>query len=164
MLGGRSSSCMLPAACREAEAMARPRSIHQLLAALSYGDAVSNDALALRGYLRGAGFASEIYAEQAHPRMVQECLPLWEYEKVSGPETVCLYHFSIGSAASRFIHRAPDRLVLRYHNITPGRFFAPFMPHLARQVEEGRSQLGLFAPRAELALGVSEFNRRELVA
>jgi glycosyltransferase involved in cell wall biosynthesis len=38
------------------------------------------------------------------------------------------------------------------------------MPHLARQVEDGRRQLGLFAPRSELALGVSEFNRRELEA
>ena len=79
-----------------------------------------------------------------------------------GPDTVCLYHFSIGSAASRYIFHAPDRLVIRYHNITPGRFFAPFMPHLARQVEDGRRQLALFAERSELGLGVSEFNRREL--
>jgi glycosyltransferase involved in cell wall biosynthesis len=95
--------------------------------------------------------------------MADLCRPLWDYEEVSSPETVCLYHFAIGSAASRLIMSAPDRLVLRYHNITPARFFAPYMPHLARQVDEGRRQLALFAPRTELALGVSEFNRRELV-
>ena len=132
------------------------------MAALSYGDAVSNDALALQAYLREAGFVSEIFAEHAHPRMARQCRRLWEYATVSGPDTLCLYHFSIGSAASRFIFHAPDRLVIRYHNITPGRFFAPFMPHLARQVEDGRRQLALFAARSELGLGVSEFNRREL--
>jgi glycosyltransferase involved in cell wall biosynthesis len=138
------------------------RQVHQLLAALSYGDAVSNDALSLQGHLRAAGFASDIYAEHAHPRMTEACRPLWDYEHVSGPQTVCLYHFAIASAASRCIMDAPDRVVLRYHNITPARFFAPYMPHLARQVDEGRRQLALFAPRAELALGDSEFNRREL--
>jgi glycosyltransferase involved in cell wall biosynthesis len=140
---------------------ARPQ-VHQLLAALSYGDAVSHDALALREGLRGLGFDSDIYVEDAHPRVTRECRRLHEYEAVSSPRTVCLYHFSIGSAAARFIHRAPDRLVIRYHNVTPGRFFAPFLPHLARQVEEGRGQLALFAERSALGLGVSEFNRREL--
>ena len=38
------------------------RSIHQLMAALSYGDAVSNDALAIQGHLRAAGFDSDIFA------------------------------------------------------------------------------------------------------
>jgi glycosyltransferase involved in cell wall biosynthesis len=38
------------------------------------------------------------------------------------------------------------------------------MPHLARQVEEGRAQLPGFAARSELGLGVSEWNRRELEA
>ena len=146
------------------EPLPRTQKVHQLLAALSYGDAVSNDALALQAFLREAGFESEVFAEQAHPRMTRKCRPLFEYEAVSGPNTVCLYHFSIGSAASRFIFHAPDRLVIRYHNITPGRFFAPFMPHLARQVEEGRAQLGAFASRTELGLAVSEFNRRELEA
>ena len=144
--------------------MARTRKVHQLLAALSYGDAVSNDALTLQAHLREGGLESDIFAEHAHPLMARRCRRLWEYETVSGPDTVCLYHFSIGSAASRFIFHAPDRLVIRYHNITPGRFFAPFMPHLARQVEDGRRQLELFAPRSELGLGVSEFNRRELEA
>jgi glycosyltransferase involved in cell wall biosynthesis len=57
---------------------------------------------------------------------------------------------------------APDRLVVRYHNVTPPEFFAGFLPHLARQCQEGRRELRAFAARAELGLAVSEFNRREL--
>ena len=49
--------------------------------------------------------------------------PLWQYPDVSSPETVCLFHFSIGSAAGRLAFHAPDRLVAIYHNITPARFF-----------------------------------------
>jgi L-malate glycosyltransferase len=138
--------------------------VHQLLAALSYGDAVSNDALAIQAHLRAAGFVSEIFAEHAHPRMARRCRPLWDYRQVSSPETVCLFHFAIGSGAGRFIRHAPDRLVTRYHNITPPEFFAGFLPHLARQCHQGRRELRAFAPRTELALGVSEFNRAELQA
>ena len=104
---------------------ATPRRVHQLMAALSYGDAVSNDALALQGHLRAAGFDSEIFAEHAHPRMARHCRRLWEYARVSSPETVCLFHFAIGSGAGRFIFQSPDRLVTRYHNITPPEYLRP---------------------------------------
>ena len=140
----------------------RPRQVHQLLAALSYGDAISNEALAIREHLRSAGFASEIYAEGVHPRMAHLARPLWEYAGVSSPETVCLFHFSIGSAASRLIYHAPDRLVAIYHNITPAEWLLGFHPHLAGLCYHGRRELAAFAARVELALGDSEFNRREL--
>src|SRR5262249_48389528 len=96
--------------------------VHQLLAALSYGDAISNQALAIQAPLRPAGHESDISAEGVPPRLAHLARPLWQYHAVSGPRTVCLFHFSIGSAAGRLIHRAPDRLVCIYHNITPARF------------------------------------------
>ncbi len=140
----------------------RSNHVHQLLAALSYGDAISNEALAIQRHLRGAGFESDIFAEGIHPRMARRARPLWEYEQVSSAQTVCLFHFSIGSAASRLIYRAPDRLVSIYHNITPGEWFLGFHPHLAGLCYHGRRELAAFAPRTELGLADSEFNRREL--
>jgi glycosyltransferase involved in cell wall biosynthesis len=141
--------------------MSRGR-VHQLLAALSYGDAIGNEALAIQAHLRRAGYESDIFAERVHPRMAQRARPLWEYPSVSGPDTLCLFHFSIGSAASRLIYRAPDRLVVVYHNITPAHFFLGFHHHLAGLTYHGRRELRAFAARAALALGDSEFNRREL--
>jgi len=138
------------------------RHVHQLLAALSYGDAIGNEALAIQAHLRRAGFASDIFAEKVHPRMADLARPLWEYREVSSAETVCLFHFSIGSAAGRLIYHAPDRLVAIYHNITPAYFMLGFHPHLAGLCYHGRRELETFAPRTELALGDSEFNRREL--
>ncbi|HET7295207.1 MAG TPA: glycosyltransferase family 4 protein [Vicinamibacteria bacterium] len=142
--------------------MSRPRQVHQLLAALSYGDAIGNEALAIQAHLRGMGFDSEIYAEHVHPRVAHLARPLWRYASVSSPDTVCLFHFSIGSASGRLIHPAPDRLVSIYHNITPAHFFLGFQRHLAGLCYHGRRELLAFAPRTELALGDSEFNRREL--
>ena len=141
-----------------------PRRVHQLLAALSYGDAIGNEALAIQRHLRAAGYESDIFAEGVHPRMAHLARPLWEYGNVSSPETVCLFHFSIGSAAGRLIFHAPDRLVSIYHNITPAHFFLGFHPHLAGLCYHGRRELSAFAPRTELALGDSEYNRRELAA
>jgi glycosyltransferase involved in cell wall biosynthesis len=140
------------------------RAVHQLLAALSYGDAIGNESLAIQAHLRRAGFASDIFAEKVHPRMAHLARPLHEYEQVSGRDTVCLFHFSIGSAAGRLIHHAPDRLVVIYHNITPAEYFLGFHPHLAGLCYHGRRELEVFAGRSELGLGDSEYNRRELEA
>ena len=85
------------------------RAVHQVMAALSYGDAVSNDALALQAHLRASGLESDIYAEHAHPRMAARCRRMWEYARVSSPETVCLFHFAIGSGAGRMAFTARDR-------------------------------------------------------
>src|SRR5262249_38504980 len=48
------------------------------------------------------------------------------------------------------------------HNITPAHFFLGFHPHLAGLCYHGRRELRAFATRTELALGDSEYNRREL--
>jgi glycosyltransferase involved in cell wall biosynthesis len=139
-----------------------PAQVHQVLAALSYGDAIGNEALVIQRYLRTAGFASDIFAERVHPRMAHLARPLWEYESVSSPRTVCIFHFSIGSAAGRLVYHAPDRLVSIYHNITPPQYFVGFHQHLAGLCYHGRRELSSFAARTELALGDSEYNRREL--
>jgi glycosyltransferase involved in cell wall biosynthesis len=140
------------------------RRVHQLLAALSYGDAISNEALAIQAHLRSAGFESDIFAEKVHPRMAHLARPLWDYRRESSPETVCLFHFSIGSAAGRLAFHSSDRLVAIYHNITPARFFLGFHPPLAGLCHHGRRELGAFASRTELGLGDSDYNRRELEA
>jgi glycosyltransferase involved in cell wall biosynthesis len=136
--------------------------VHQLLAALSPGDAIGNEALAIQRHLRDLGHPSDIFAEIVHHRLAHKARPLWEYAEVSSPRTVCLFHFSIGSGAGPLIFHAPDPLVLVYHNITPARFFLGFHKELTRLCHQGRRELEAFVPRTELALGDSEFNRREL--
>src|SRR5678810_345719 len=82
----------------------KPRAIHQVLAALAYGDAIGNEALAIRGHLRGRGYESDIFAEKVHPQMAGLARPLSEYAGASGLDTLCMFHFSIGSAASSLVY------------------------------------------------------------
>lgn len=135
-----------------------------MLAALSFGDAIGNEALRIRRILRERGFQSEIFAESLHPEMADEALKLWEYRQVSSPENVVILHFSIGAGVSTFAYHQPDRILLVYHNITPARWFVPYHAHLAGLCYHGRRELAAFVPRASLALGDSEFNRAELEA
>jgi glycosyltransferase involved in cell wall biosynthesis len=141
------------------------RAVHQVLAALAYGDAIGNEAIAIRKHLRGRGFESEIFAEKVHPAMANLARPLSEYAAAAREsEALCLFHFSIGSAASSLVYHGKDPVICIYHNITPPEFFFPFHPHLARLCYHGKRELAAFAPRSVLGLGVSEFNRKELVA
>ena len=141
-----------------------PRRVHQVLATLSYGDAIAHHALAIQRGLRRAGFESDIFAETTHPRVSHLARPLEEYSAVSGPDTVCLFHFAVGSAAGPLVYHGADRLVVVYHNITPAHHFLGFQNHVFGLCYHGRRELGAFAARAELALGVSGFNQRELEA
>jgi glycosyltransferase involved in cell wall biosynthesis len=52
--------------------------------------------------------------------------------------------------------------ILQYHNVTPAAFFAPYDPHLFRLAALGRGELATLVGRVDLALGDSEYNRKEL--
>lgn len=138
--------------------------VHQMVASLSYGDAISNEALHIRQILRNHGYDSEIFAESVHSAMRGKAYPLWDYQRVSSPDNVLIFHFSIGAGVSPFAYRLPDRIMLIYHNITPAHWFAEFHPHLAGLCYHGRRELAAFVEHTDLALGVSEFNRAELDA
>jgi glycosyltransferase involved in cell wall biosynthesis len=142
----------------------KPRAVHQVLAALAYGDAIGNEAIAIRKHLRGRGFESEIFAEKVHPAMANLARPLSEYAAAAREGALCLFHFSIGSAASSLVYHGKDPVICVYHNITPPEFFFPFHPHLARLCHHGKRELVAFASRSVLGLGASEFNRKELAA
>jgi glycosyltransferase involved in cell wall biosynthesis len=138
--------------------------VHQMLAALSHGDAIGNEALRIQQILRGEGFDSEIFAESLHPDMASYARKLWDYRRYSSPESLVILHFSIGAGVSAFAYHLPDPILLVYHNITPARWFASFHPHLAGLCYHGRRELQAFVPRARFAIGDSEFNRKELEA
>lgn len=135
-----------------------------MLAALSFGDAIGNEALRIQEILRDEGFDSEVFAESVHPEMAGRARKLWDYRTVSGPDRLLILHFSIGAGVSAFAYHLPDPILLVYHNITPARWFAAFHRHLAGLCYHGRRELAAFAPRTRLALGDSEFNRAELDA
>lgn len=140
----------------------RPRAIHQLSVSGAYGDAIGNELLQIRDALRHTGHHSEIFVELIHPSMANEVRPYREYAEVSDPDNVVLLHYSIGSETTEMARSLDDRVMLIYHNITPAEWFAPYDLKLARHCWEGRRELASLSDACDMALGDSEYNRREL--
>jgi L-malate glycosyltransferase len=138
--------------------------VHQVLATLGYGDAIGHEVLGIHRVLRQAGYESEIFVETADPRLEHLTRDYRDLASFSAPDNILIHHFSIGSRASRIAYALPDRMVLVYHNITPPEYFVDVHPLLVRQCYRGRRELSAYAERCDLALGDSEFNRRELEA
>lgn len=136
--------------------------IHQILPSISYGDAVSNHVVEIREILRKMDYNSEIYAENIHPEMSSLAKPISEYKPVSSTSNIVLFHMAIGSDVSYFVKSLPDRRVLIYHNITPYSYFLEYNDELVNLTQRGRQELIIFKDCVDLALGDSEYNRKEL--
>ncbi|MCJ7523737.1 MAG: glycosyltransferase [Candidatus Aminicenantes bacterium] len=138
--------------------------VHQFLTSYSYGDAIGNEALEIRDFLRTHGIESEIFTLHFHPRYAHQVRNYLEYDRFSAPENVVIFHFSIGSPVTKKFLRLADKKVIIYHNITPHHFFLDFHRILAKDCFKGRVELKSLADKVDLALGDSEYNRSELVA
>ncbi len=136
--------------------------IDQAVPAFSRGDAIGNDALALRAMLRRRGVVSEIFAGAVHHSLQREARPWSEYAAVDAPGNVCLLHFSIGTPLAGDFARLRSRRVLVYHNITPPEFARGISPRVERDCRAGREQLRWLAGQTELGIGDSAYNRQEL--
>jgi glycosyltransferase involved in cell wall biosynthesis len=136
--------------------------VHQVLATLGYGDAIGHEVLGIQRVLRTAGYASDIFVETADPRVESLTRNYREAIGSVGEQDILIHHFSIGSRASRTAFALPARMVLVYHNITPPEYFVGVHKELASQCFHGRRELTAYVSRCDLALGDSEYNRREL--
>ena len=135
----------------------RGKRVDQLLEGIDFGDAISDDARGIAGRLRALGYETSIYA--AHLATgVHDASPL----PPSLNADALIYHHSIGSdVAERFISTSARKAVV-YHNVTPSRFFAPYLPQVAEQLDRGREQLARVVASADICVGDSDFNAGEM--
>jgi len=143
----------------------RRRRVDQLVIGAVRGDAILDGALLIRDALRSWGFRSEVYGESISPDLERDISPYHQYRPGCGHGDVLIFHYSIGSDISDWVCSLAYRmkLVLVYHNVTPGHYFVGVNEQVREQVERGRRELPRFKDQACLALGVSEFNRQELL-
>ena len=136
--------------------------VHQLLPDLAYGDAISNQAIALRDHLRTLGYRSDIFVKNLDAR-VSDAAKIFDQDLIDKSAGL-LYHHSIGSELTKFAVGHPGPRCLIYHNITPAKFFAPYRPGFAWMLEAGRADLSRLAPHFALSVGDSAYNAAELAA
>jgi glycosyltransferase involved in cell wall biosynthesis len=134
--------------------------INQWVPAAHRGDAIGDSARGVRDLLRGLGHTSDLFAITIDDELRDDVRPFADPAATRGDLTI--FHFALPSPMTEAVGSLRGARVLQYHNITPASFFAPYAPPLFRLASIGRRELQSLVGRVDLALGDSEFNRREL--
>ena len=138
--------------------------IVQVLPTISYGDAVGNDAIAIKRLIEERGLETQIYAESIDPRLpAGTALPVSEIPLFS-KEDIIIFHESVGTDLNTWIQAQGCRKVMVYHNITPPEFFLRYDEHLAAgYCRSGLEQVQKLTGAFEMVLSDSAFNRQNLL-
>lgn len=132
----------------------------QFVSDLVYADAVAADCVAFHQLFRRWGFEAPIYAHgiDSHHQGIAQSYQSYKAEE----RDLLIFHYSSWTPVAEFLLEKGCRLVLVYHNVTPAGYFQGLDAGAEFRARKGRENLTRFAPVTRLALGVSEYNRREL--
>src|SRR5690606_22890599 len=134
------------------------QAVHQFHPSCAPGDGVTKSLFFFRKLLRQLGFHSEIYCENIPPELRSEVQPLARLGH--GGDYLLLQHHSLGYRNAAWLGSLSAPRVLVYHNITPPHLLPEGeLPALSRL---GRRQLAEWAQQCVGAIGVSDYNSREL--
>lgn len=139
--------------------------IHQLVAGLTRGDAISNEARRLQALFNAWGYESQIYADTARilPEYRREAGDASRLHEHVSEDDIALLHLSIGSSVNDVFAKLSCRKALLYHNITPPHFFELVNRQTAAHLAHGRDQLAQLCNAAQVNLADSQYNALELV-
>ena len=103
---------------------------------LNDGDAVGNDVIGMAKALRARGETVRLFAEKS--RLNEEVYPLRE---LRGTSDRFIYHHSMQcDIAVSVVEGARGRAIVKYHNVTPQRFFSGIDADAVRSAEIGVQQ------------------------
>lgn len=137
--------------------------IIQLLTTVSYGDAVSNDVLAIHETLKKFGYDTGVYAENIGKRLPKGVVKHVSKMPKLKDNDVIIYHLSTGTELNYKLLEYKGKKVLRYHNITPYDFFAGYSAASWKLCKEGREGLAFLADKVDYCLAVSEYNKKDMI-
>jgi glycosyltransferase involved in cell wall biosynthesis len=136
--------------------------VHQIVASVTPGDAVTDQAFAWRAALRTWGHGSEIFAEHVDEGLTSHVLHIDHGREQILDAHVLVLHYSVWSRTVELALDAPGALVLVYHNVTPAELLREANPGLARLCERARGALPRFRGRCAAVVADSTFNAHEL--
>ncbi len=145
--------------------MTMPR-IHILTPYLIPGDAVSNDVFGMVRWFRLRNWHADAYAQYMDASLRGQVQPLAAFERhLNNRGDVLLYHHSVGwDLGLALFGRSRNRKVLRYHSITPARFFRLYNARYSKDCLDGEIQTRkLLHLQPECLLADSPFNTQELI-
>jgi glycosyltransferase involved in cell wall biosynthesis len=132
---------------------------------LTTADAVSNDVLGMYDVLTQQDHDVRLFCETHSLRhsAINDIANIKKFLK--SPADILIYHHSRGwKPAVDLITSLNCKRVVRYHNVTPAKYFAGFNPHDEELCETGRKQLSDFAAaKCDLYLSASAYSMQELL-
>jgi glycosyltransferase involved in cell wall biosynthesis len=151
-----------PAPTSRQRPLVKRQAVHQVLPNLAFGDAISNQALFVRSFLREKGYNSNIYVHHIDPRVAGEC-ELFKSGSIAR-DAALIYHHSVGTNLIPEVIAHVGAKSLVYHNITPAECFEPYRPEFAEVLRQGRRELRELAQHFPTSAGDSAYNAAELAA
>ncbi|MBM9577489.1 glycosyltransferase family 4 protein [Leptospira sp. 201903070] len=136
------------------------RSVQQFSAGFNPGDAISNEMLEIRNYLRELEYKGDIYSENIGASKLPFVKKYKTYKKSS--KDILFYHHSIHSGVFDFLRSFRSPRILIYHNVTPHHFFESYDLKMSYLLKKGREELKEMKDRFDLVFAVSKFNQAEL--
>lgn len=136
--------------------------IFQIVSSLNYGDAVGNDVMTIQKFLREKGYKTGIFTNHVHRKIPRgTAFSIGKMPKLRKNDII-LYHFASEDPLTQVIKEAPCKVILRYHNVTPPRFFKGFDINAEHNTKKGLRQIKELAPYIDYGIVVSEFNKSNL--
>lgn len=136
--------------------------IFQISPSLSFGDAVSNDALAIRRILQDEGYDTSIYALVYDNRFPKGTVAYLDEMPEPEADDLVLYHGAIGTGLTEKLASFRCKKVMIYHNITPPEFFKPYSRPLSRLTKMGYAEIREMAKVFDRCIADSEYNKQNL--
>ncbi|WP_420957126.1 glycosyltransferase [Burkholderia gladioli] len=135
--------------------------ILQLTEALDFGDAVSNQVVALDQMFKGLGLQSQIYSKWHHQSVGQYRKNLEELD-IQDNDVLIVHFAGYSEHVMQAYHTKRCTKICVYHNITPHSFFEKGTD-LHKFCLMGREQLREIAPSFDYFWGDSEYNLQEII-
>lgn len=136
--------------------------IIQILTTIAFGDAVSNDTLAIRDIIRERGYETAIYAEHIDTRLPAGTAKTVDRLPKLQDTDVILYHASTGTRLNFDLPGYPGKKIMIYHNITPDSFFQGYSQEAVRLTRYGYEGMRFLADKVDYCIADSDYNRQQL--
>ena len=128
-------------------------------------DAIGNAIGCMHSLLKRRGHDVHVYCEHLHNETL-EGITLSEFRRISSEVdcTIIYHHSNYWEFGEQLLDSASSRVVIRYHNITPARYFEGYNEDAFEKCSKGREQTLRFATKYPRALWLSDsvFNLAEL--
>ncbi len=133
----------------------------QLVPRLHRGDAIGDNAIAIRDLGKHLGFDSRIFYLDCDNDALLDGEPIGHYHRWCDRSTTSILHYALPSSLSHVFSDSPGRRFLLYHNITPPIHLLGY-PLYQKIAMAGRAELASMRNTCDKAFADSEFNRDEL--